>query len=93
MRRRRASKPLLPARELNGQTAESVRAALERRGFQHLRTAGYQLTHPVPQATHVSDARLGGALTPLLLAGNRMRAGSPKLEAFDSWVMRFDRPA
>lgn len=93
MRRRRGSRPLLPARELNGQTADSVRAALERRGFQHRRTAGYQLTHPVPQAMHVSDARLGGALTPLLLAWNRLRAGSPKLEAFDSWVMRFDRPA
>ena len=48
---------------------------LEQRGFVHEETAGYQLTRPVPQLAHWSDAKLGGALSGLLLAWNRFRAG------------------
>jgi SAM-dependent methyltransferase len=91
MRRRREERPLLPSREMNAHDASLVRAGLERRGFRHLRTAGYQLTRPVPEAMHWSDSKLGGALSPLLLAWNRMRAGGADLERFDSWVMRFTR--
>lgn len=93
MRKRRASKVLLPAREMNGRTAREIRERLERLGFRHRRTAGYQLTSPVPEAMHFSDTRLGGLLTPLLLAANRARAGSGALAGFDSWVMSFDAPA
>ena len=91
MARRRTKKHLLPARELNGQRAADIRAGLERRGFAHQRTAGYQLTRPIPEAMHVSNAKLGGVLTPLLLAWNRARAGGEQLSGFDSWVMRFTR--
>jgi len=93
MQQRRATRPLLPARELNALTADEARLELERRGFRHEATAGYQLTRPVPQLAHWSDTRLHGALSPLLLAWNRMRAGPTRdLAAFDSWVMRFRAP-
>lgn len=89
MRQRRATKPLLPAREMNALIASEVRAELERRGCTHEATAGYQLTRPMPQLAHLSDTKLAGALSPLLLAYNKLRAGSPSgLSAFDSWVMR-----
>ena len=92
MHKRRASKVLLPAREMNARTAAEIRRRLEQVGFRHLRTAGYQLTWPIPEAMHLSDTRLGGVLTPLLLAANRLRAGSESLAGFDSWVMSFDGP-
>lgn len=92
MRKRRVNKVLLPAREMNARTASEIRERLEAAGFRHLRTAGYQLTWPVPEAMHFSDTRLGGLLTPLFLAANRMRAGSASLASFDSWVMSFDGP-
>jgi hypothetical protein len=84
MQKRRASRVLLPAREMNAQTASEMRARLEKRGLVHEATAGYQLTDPFPQITHKS-----GAFAPLVLALNRIAAGS-KLspERFDSWVMR-----
>ena len=89
--KRRARKHLLPARELNGQRADDVRKGLEQRGFTHERTAGYQLTSPIPEAMHVSNAKLGGLLTPLLLAWNRTRAGGSNLAGYDSWVSRYTR--
>lgn len=93
MELRRAQRPMLPAREMNALTAEAVRAELERRGFHHELTAGYQLTRPVPQLAHWSDTRAGGVLSPLLLAYNKLRAGPVKdLRAFDSWVMRLRAP-
>jgi SAM-dependent methyltransferase len=97
MRRRRASKPILPARELNARTREEARAALERRGFRFEAWGGYQLTRPVPELRHLSEERLGGALNPALLAWNRrsaareMRSGSKHPDRFDSWVVRFAR--
>lgn len=93
MRQRRATKPLLPARELNALIASEARAELERRGCEHEATGGYQLTRPMPQLAHLSDTKLAGALSPLLLAYNRLRAGSASdLSAFDSWVMRLRAP-
>lgn len=93
MQQRRATRPLLPARELNAITAADARRELERRGFRHEATAGYQLTRPWPQLAHWSDTRLRGALSPLLLAWNRLRAGPTQdLDAFDSWVMRLRGP-
>lgn len=93
MLHRRAMRALLPARELNALTAEAARAQLERRGFVHEATAGYQLTRPVPQLAHWSDTKLRGALSPIFLAWNRLRAGPAKdLGAFDSWVLRFRAP-
>jgi SAM-dependent methyltransferase len=93
MRERRETRPLLPARELNAMTAHEARAALERRGFRHEATAGYQRTTPIPQLAHWSDTRLGGLLSPLLLAYNRACAGATDdLARFDSWVARFRAP-
>jgi 2-polyprenyl-3-methyl-5-hydroxy-6-metoxy-1,4-benzoquinol methylase len=93
MQQRRATRTLLPAREMNALTASLARAELEKRGFRHEETAGYQRTRPIPQLAHWSDQRLGGALSPLLLAYNRACAGpTGRLERFDSWVMRLRAP-
>jgi hypothetical protein len=93
MRKRRARKPLLPAREMNAKTRAEVRAELERRGFAFEAEAGYQLTSPVPELMHWSETKLGGALNPLLLKLNRLRAGraNDHPDRFDSWVLRFRR--
>jgi 2-polyprenyl-3-methyl-5-hydroxy-6-metoxy-1,4-benzoquinol methylase len=92
MLRRRAQRPLLPVREMNARTGAEVRAALEARGWRCEAQAGYQLTWPVPQLAHVSDAKLGGALSPLLLAANRVLAGKLDASRFDSWVLRLRAP-
>lgn len=96
--RRRRSRPLLPVRELNGRGPDEVRARLEALGFTHRKTAGYQLTFPVPEMMHVSAERLGGVLNPPLLWANKLmagldgRLGHPFKHTFDSWVMHFDAP-
>jgi SAM-dependent methyltransferase len=96
-RRRRAAKPLLPVRELNAHTREAVRAALERRGFRHVRSGAYQLTWPVPELMHLNERSLGGLLTYPLLWLNRAASGvdrafgSPLQDQFDSWVMHLTR--
>jgi SAM-dependent methyltransferase len=92
MQKRRSRRVLLPAREMNAQIAEEMRARLEKRGLVHEATAGYQLSDPIPQLTHHADKKLGGVLSPILLGLNRLAAGntlSPK--QFDSWVMRFKK--
>jgi SAM-dependent methyltransferase len=91
MRRRRASKPLLPAREMNARTRGEVRRELEARGFTLEAEAGYQVSSPVPELMHWSETRLQGLLHPTLLAWNRARAGKGREDAFDSWVLRFRR--
>ena len=99
MRRRRRTHALLPVRELNAQPAAAIQRALEAAGFRHQHTTGYQLTRPVPQAMHLSETRLKGALSPLLLLANRVTArlesslGDPCPGWFDSWVMRLVREA
>ena len=96
--RRRATKPLLPVRELNARTRDEVRAGLERRGFVFERWAGYQLTRPIPQLMHLNETRLHGALTYPLLWANQVSAavdgalGSTLQDRFDSWVIRLRRP-
>lgn len=92
MRARRARKILLAAREMNASTRDEARAALERRGLRFVRGAGYQLTSPWPEAMHVSDTKMGGVLSPLLLAWNRARAGEGDPSRFDSWVLEFSAP-
>ena len=88
MRRRRATKALLPAREMNARTREEAREALARRGFRFEAEAGYQLTRPVPELMHFSERRLRGLLHPALLAWNRRAAGAGDPRRFDSWVAR-----
>ena len=88
MRRRRATKALLPAREMNARTRGEAREALERRGFRFEAEAGYQLTRPVPELMHFSELRLGGFLHSALLAWNRRAAGAGDPRRFDSWVVR-----
>lgn len=93
MLKRRTERPLLPARELNGLVAAQAQAELEQRGFTLEASAGYQLSWPAPQLAHYSDTRLGGALSPLVLAWNRMAAGPTTNPArFDSWVLRLRAP-
>jgi len=99
MQRRRRQKALLPARELNAQSASEVRAGLEARGFHYQSGAGYQLTRPFPEAMHVNETKLKGLLTYPLLWSNQLaattnrRLGFPGPDAFDSWVMSFVREA
>jgi len=85
---RRTQKPLLPVRELNARTRGEIIPMLEARGFRHVRSAGYQLTRPIPEAMHVSETRLKGLLNPPLLWLNRIAAnlGSGMPDLFDSWV-------
>ena len=92
MRSRRARKLLLPAREMNALTRDEARAELEQRGFKLVKAAGYQLTSPWPEAMHVSDSKLGGVLSPLILGLNRMRAGDGDSAKFDSWVLQLTAP-
>lgn len=97
MQRRRREKPLLPAREMNAQSASEVRRLLEARGFEYTGGAGYQLTRPFPEAMHVNEVKLKGLLTYPLLWSNRIaaaanrRLGFPGEGQFDSWVMSFVR--
>ena len=98
-RRRRRRKPLLPVREMNARSRESIRAGLEQRGFVHLRSGAYQLTRPVPEAMYVNERFLRGLLTRPLLWANRLATwvdgafGSPLQDRFDSWVMHLERRA
>jgi SAM-dependent methyltransferase len=98
MRRRRATKPLIPVRELNARTSGDVRAWLQRAGFRHEGTGGYQLTFPVPELAHLSARHLSGLLQVPLLGLNRVAAkldrglGGRLEGAFDSWVMHFTAP-
>lgn len=89
MRRRRRTRPLLPARELGARTALEVRARLEALGYVLRAAAGYQLTTPVPELA----ARAGRALSRPLLLANRLAAGRLPGVCFDSWLMRFDKQA
>ncbi|HIG10372.1 MAG TPA: class I SAM-dependent methyltransferase [Planctomycetes bacterium] len=95
--RRRREKPLLPARELNAASPADLRQGLEGLGFEHQKTAGYQLTRPFPEAMHLSETHLKGLLTYPLLWCNQIGAatgavlGVPPLTRFDSWVMSFRR--
>ncbi len=99
MRSRRRERPLLPVREMNARSSREVRAWFETRGFVHHETAGYQLTWPVPEAMHISEARLKGLFSPPLLIANRALAsvdralGDVLSSQFDSWVMRLTAPA
>ncbi|HTF90043.1 MAG TPA: class I SAM-dependent methyltransferase [Planctomycetota bacterium] len=92
MRSRRARKLLLVAREMNALTRDEARTQLESRGFKFVKAAGYQLTSPWPEAMHVSDHKLGGLLSPLILALNKLSAGDGNPERFDSWVMQLSAP-
>jgi SAM-dependent methyltransferase len=98
MRRRRAERALVPARELNARTIAEMRAALERRGARFLAATHYQLSDPVPQAMHFSARRLGGLLHGPLLAANVCLTGCDRLLGarlpgmFDSWVMHLAAP-
>ena len=57
-----------------------------------LLVASGALVAPVPEAMHVSDRRLGGLLSPLIVALNRACAGEGDPARFDSWVMQFTAP-
>jgi SAM-dependent methyltransferase len=98
MQRRRATKPLLPVREMNAHLREHVRARLEHRGLTFEAWCGYQLTDPFPQLLHFSQTRLSGLFERTLLAHNQRASRrdlithSPNQDRFDSWVMRFRAP-
>jgi SAM-dependent methyltransferase len=96
---RRRTRPLVPLRELNGKVPAEVRTWLERAGLRYLDGAGYQLSWPLPQMRHLNETRLGGWLSRPLVgieaaaAGLDRRLGARAVGRFDSWVMRFERPA
>ena len=98
IRARRAARPLMVVRELNGRRADEVRDWLEARGFRHRRTAGYQFTWPMPQLMYVNETKLGGLLSHPLVWTNQLLTwidgltGNRLLDQFDSWVMWFDVP-
>lgn len=97
MRERRATRPLLPVREMNAKTREEVRALLEARGFTFEAWCGYQLTGAVPRLMHFDATRLHGMLSGAILWWNEratardLARGGADPDAFDSWVMRLVR--
>lgn len=91
-RKRRASRPLLPAREMNALTGDEMLQRLQARGFTLEARAGYQLTWPVPQLAHACDTKLAGLPSPLFLAANRLLAGRLDADRYDSWVLRLKAP-
>lgn len=96
--RRRMRKPLLPVREMNARSRESIRAGLEARGLKHVRSGAYQLTRPIPELMHLNETKLKGLITYPLLWMNKVATaldgsfGSPLQDRFDSWVMHFTAP-
>jgi SAM-dependent methyltransferase len=95
MRRRRASRALLPIRELNARTHTELVPELEERGLVFEAARGYQLSWPMPQLNHWNETRLSGFLDRPLLGLNRVAGallGGIAPRAFDSWVLRFRRP-
>jgi len=95
MRRRRASRALLPIRELNARTEEELRPELERRGLVFEEARGYQLSWPMPQLLHWNETRLSGRLDGVLLRLNRGAGallGGSAPRAFDSWMLRCSKP-
>lgn len=97
--RRRKRKPMLPIRELNAMTRDEAIDALARRGFRVLRSSGYQLTWPIPQAMHLSETKLKGLLSRPLLWMNQAGAAldrgmrSPARSLFDSWMVEAIAPS
>ena len=98
-RRRRAERPLLPARELNGLAREDVAQRLEARGYRIDTRRFYQLTFPVPELMAASETRMNGLGCGLLLACNKLAAGvdrlcgSPFEGRFDSWILAASKPS
>jgi SAM-dependent methyltransferase len=98
IRARRAKRPLMVVRELNGRRADEVRAWLETRGFRHRKTAAYQFTWPMPQLMYLNETRLGGLLSyPLVWLNAALTSldgalSNRLIDQFDSWVMWFDVP-
>ncbi len=96
-RARRRSRPVLPSRELSALTCAELQEGMLQRGFEVVRSTGYQLTWPVPQAMHLNETRLGGALTYPLLWANQLAAGLDRRTGlvpaswFDSWAVHLRR--
>ncbi len=93
MLRRRASRPLLPVREMNAWTRVDVRSALEKRGLVFEAWGSYQLSSPVPGLMHFDATRMHGLFSRPLLWSNRAATGllASRPEWFDSWVIRLKR--
>ncbi|MBU0755452.1 MAG: class I SAM-dependent methyltransferase [Planctomycetes bacterium] len=98
MRYRRWKNPLLPLRELNSLARSQVKDKLLQRGYRVNGLWHYQLSLPVPQLMHLSETRLGGAGSSLLLwlnvCAHRLdRAfGSCGGLFFDSYILRACKP-
>jgi 2-polyprenyl-3-methyl-5-hydroxy-6-metoxy-1,4-benzoquinol methylase len=94
MARRRASRPVLPVREMNASTRDDVASRLEKRGYRIAARRFYQLTYPVPELMHWSASKLGGFGCSVLLRRNEKAASrdSDAASAFDSWLLRAEKP-
>lgn len=88
--RRRAEKPVLPNRELNGVPRERIESWLVARGYRVDFRAFYQLTWPIPELAHRANSH---PVSALLLGLNRAataldRALGSRFESlFDSWIV------
>lgn len=95
---RRRRRPLLPARELNGQRREVVEAALVSRGYAIGGRWYYQLSFPLPEAMALSEQKLSGLGCGAALLANKAATaldhatGSVFASQFDSWIVKARKP-
>jgi SAM-dependent methyltransferase len=91
---RRRRRPILPARELNGQRRSDVEQHLVQRGYTIEGRWYYQLTFPLPELMALSEQRISGFGAGLALALNKLATatdhalGSRFERRFDSWILR-----
>jgi SAM-dependent methyltransferase len=91
---RRRRRPLLPARELNGQRRADVERKLRERGYVIEGHWYYQITFPLPELMALSEQRLHGLGCGLALLKNKVATrldhatGSRMARWFDSWIIR-----
>ncbi|RKY17598.1 MAG: hypothetical protein DRQ55_15360, partial [Planctomycetota bacterium] len=95
---RRRRRPLLPARELNGQARQQVETALIERGYRIEGRWYYQLSFPIPEGMAASEQKLGGFGCGLALVANKAATaldhafGSVFASQFDSWIVSARKP-
>ena len=94
MARRRASRPVLPIREMNASRRDDVEARLARAGYRIAARRYYQLTYPVPELMHFLARRAGGFGCGALLRRNQRAAArdSNASASFDSWLLLAEKP-
>lgn len=96
---RRRRRPLLPARELNGQRRSDIERKLRDRGYVIEGHWYYQITFPLPELMALSEKSLHGLGCGLALFKNKVATqldhatGSHMARWFDSWIVRARKAA